>query len=326
MLRLPRFAALIACACLVACGTHSGPVRAGGSSCVTVGPAPTSQLPQGIVSGANATAVIAALRAIFAAQTPPVSPGAAYSLASLACGDIAVPGDTGVSCSLTLGADGGSQIDVSDIASSASGTTDAGATTLAQDLFNALATAVSMPCVDPHGVHVQLQHVSVTANEVRFDDASNYGIFDAPNIHVGGPDAQALLDAFAAAGIDDCDPTRNLFIVCNTESGVPGCGHQWLSLATVGASELVPVCGPGGGTESEPPFDDATSLAIWTAMLKAASDTGFQPSNGTIAQTTIINADYFTWDGTTLAFLLVLDDPIPPLPPTPAGGSAPDGG
>jgi hypothetical protein len=111
--------------------------------------------------------------------------------------------------------------------------------------------------------------------------------------------------------IDDCDPTRNLFIVCNTFGGAPACGHELMGLATVGASELVPICGPSG-TSSEPPFDAATSLAIWNAIVKAAADAAFQPSNGTIAQTTVINADYFTWDGTTLAFSLVADDATPP--------------
>jgi hypothetical protein len=139
----------------------------------------------------------------------------------------------------------------------------------------------------------------VTATEIQFDDASNYATFDAPNIRVRGADAQAVISAFAAAGIDDCDPTRNLFIVCNTGGGAPGCGHEWMDLATVGASELLPVCGPGGGTQAEPPFDAATSLTIWNAIVKVAADAGFQPMNGTMAQTTVINADYFTWDGTT---------------------------
>jgi hypothetical protein len=268
------------------------------------------------VSGANAAAIMQALDAIFASQTPPVSPGTAYSLPSLDCSDIAVPGDSGFECLLALGADGGSQIEVSDITASAVGATDggedtdAGGSMLAQNLFNALAAAVSMPCVDPHGVHIQLQNVSVTANEIQFDDASNYATFDAPNILVRGPDAQGVISAFAAAGVDDCDPTRNLFIVCNALGGAaPSCGHEWMTLATVGASILESVCGPGGGTEPEPPFDAPTSLAIWNAIIKAASDAGFEPMNGTIAQTTVINADYFTWDGTTLAFLLVADDP-----------------
>jgi hypothetical protein len=84
-----------------------------------------------------------------------------------------------------------------------------------------------------------------------------------------------------------------------------------------------PLCGPGGGTQPEPPFDAATSLAIWNAIIKAASDAAFPPMNGTIGQTTVINADYFTWDGTTLAFSLVTDDVT--LPPTPPGSAA-DGG
>ena len=308
LLGQPRLAGLAVCGvCVLACGTHSGADGAGGAdaACQTIGPAPTSQLPHLIVSGANATAIAQALDAIFASQTRPISPGTAYSLTSLACSDIAVPGDSGFECLLALGADGGSQIEASDITASAVGATDggedtdAGGTMLAQNLFNALAAAVSMPCFDPHGVHIQLQNVSVTANEIQFDDASNYATFDPPNILVRGPDAQGLISAFAAAGIDDCDPTQNLFIVCNTLSGAPGCGHEWMTLAAVGASILEPVCGPGGGTQPEPPFDAPTSLAIWDAIIKAASAAGFQPMNGTIAQTTVINADYFTWDGTT---------------------------
>ncbi len=154
-----------------------------------------------------------------------------------------MPGDTGVECSLAFGTDAGSQIEVSDIAASAPGATDggqatdAGEATLAQNLYTALASAVAMPCFDPHGVHVQLQNVaSVAANEIQFDDASNYATFRAPNILVRGPDAQAVISAFAAAGIDDCDPTRNLFIVCNTGGGAGRvCGHEWMNLVTVGA-------------------------------------------------------------------------------------------
>jgi len=33
---------------------------------------------------------------------------------------------------------------------------------------------------------------------------------------------------------------------------------------------------------------------------------------GTVAQTTVVNADHFSWDGTTLAFSLVADDTPPP--------------
>jgi hypothetical protein len=220
MLGHPRLAGpalAVYCVCVLACGTHSGAGGAG-APCQTIGPAPTSHLPHLTVTGANATAIVQALDAIFSSQTPPVSPGKAYSLTSLACSDIAVPG--------------------------------------------------------------------------------------------------------AAAGIDDCDPTRNLFIVCNTLGGAPACGHEWTGLATVGESELVPICGPNA-TSPEPPFDAATSLVIWNAIVKAAADAAFHPSNGVIAQTTVINADYFTWDSTTLAFSLVADDPTPP--PSVSGPAA-DGG
>ena len=118
MLGHPRLAGLtVCCACVSACGTHSG---AGGASgpCQTIGPAPTSRLPHLTVSGVNATAIVQALDAIFASQTPPLSPGTAYSLPSLTCVDIAVPGDSGVDCSLALGTDGGSQIAVGDTATS----------------------------------------------------------------------------------------------------------------------------------------------------------------------------------------------------------------
>jgi hypothetical protein len=312
MLGHPRLAGItVYCVCVLACGTHSGAGSAG-APCQTIGPAPTSKLPHLTVSGANATAIVQALDAIFASQTPPVSPGKAYSLTSLACSDIAVPGASGVDCSLALGTDAALQIAFSDTAASM----------LAQNLLTALAAALPMPCFDPHGEHVQLQNVSVTANEIQFDDASDYATFRAPNIMVRGPDAQAVISAFAAAGIDDCDPTRNLFIVCNTFAGAPACGHDWMGLATVDASELVPICGPSG-TSPEPPFDAPTSLAIWSAIVKAATNAAFRPSNGTIAQTTVINADYFTWDGTTLAFSLVADDATPP--PS-VSGSAADGG
>jgi hypothetical protein len=255
--------------------------------------------------------VARALDAIFGSQTPPVSPGQSYALSSLTCVDVQVPfGTAGYECSAEIQTDGGQPIAVNANAPSA----------IAQSLFDALTAAGSTTCVDPHGVHVELQNVAVTPGEVQFDEASNFRPIPAPDVVVRGADAQAVIMALSRAGIVDCGPTRRVFIICNSFGGTPNCGYQWLSLQTVGSSVLVPSCGPGsGGTQQGATLDASSSVAIWQSILAAAASAHFQPMHGTIEQTTVVNARYFTWDGTSLGFSLVTDDATPP-------GPAADGG
>jgi hypothetical protein len=252
-----------------------------------------------------------ALEAIFASQAPPIAAGQAYALSSLVCVDVEVPEATnGYECSLELQKDGGEPIPVNANAPSA----------LAQSLFDALTAAASSSCLDSHGVRVMLQSVAVSPAEVQFDDATNFLSIPTPNVVVEGADAQAVLMAFARAGIDDCDPTRSVFIICNSFGGTPSCGYQWESFQMVGSSELVPICGPGSGTTTQGASLDApSSNAIWQALLSAATGAHFQPMSGTIQQTTVVNARYFGWDGSRLGFTLVTGNATPPSPAADAG-------
>ena len=293
---------------LVGCAGHAG--AAGDQVCSTVGSAPKSDLPHVTASGASATQVADALDAIFAAQAPPVAVGQVYALSSLTCVDVEVPdGATGYECSLELQTDGGQPISVHENAPSA----------LAQSLFGALTAAGSSSCVDPHGVRVMLQNVAVSPAEVQFDDATNFRSIPTPNVVVEGADGQAVMMAFAQAGIDDCDPTRSVFIICNSFGGTPSCGYQWESFQRVGSSELVPGCGPSGTITQGASLDAASSNAIWQALLSAASAAHFQPMSGTIEQTTVVNARYFSWDGSRLGFTLVTGNAAPPSPAADAG-------
>jgi hypothetical protein len=189
--------------------------------------------------------------------------------------------------------------------------------TLAQNLLDALTASGAMTCAGKESSGgVTVANVTVSAAGVQYDDTSQYEAFPAPNEVVHGADAESLVSAFAAAGIDDCDPTRYLFLVC-TQNGAPVCSYEWMPLQSVGSSYALPVCS-GGVTTPGPTLAAAPSLAIWRAIQAAATDTDFKPLDGTIAQATVVNARYFTWDGSTLTFTMVMDDATPPGD---AGGS-----
>jgi hypothetical protein len=175
MSRCPLLATLIAWfSCSAGCGAQSG-AGSDGAACSTVAAAPQSRLPHVTASGANATAITQALDAIFASQTPPVAPGEPYALQKMDCVDLDVPtGPSGYECSLQVEADGGQPIAV----------TVNPPSVLAQNLFNALTAAGSTTCVDPHGVRVMLENVTVSTNDVQFDDASNYESFPAPTCRI----------------------------------------------------------------------------------------------------------------------------------------------
>jgi len=185
---------------------------------------------------------------------------------------------------------------------------------LAKDLFDALEAAGSTICDDPHGSRIDLEKMTLSASAAQYDDASIFQTFPAPNVVARGADAKTLIDAIAAAGIDDCDPTRNAYLICNALSGAPDCGYQWLPFVKVGASELLPSCGPVSGVTPGGTLTAAASLAVWQSILRAAKNAGYQPSSGTIDQTTVVNARYFSWDGSNLGFTLVTGNASPPTP------------
>jgi hypothetical protein len=313
------------------------------TACVTIGPPQAVSLPHVEATGTQAQAVVSAVSAIFAAQAPPVDPGASsYSFSSVDCGDLSTPFESGYQCSIALDSDGGT-VNVEDSMSSG----DGGAQPLAQNLYSALGAAGAMACQDPaHGDFIRLQDVAATASDLKFTDISKYDTVTAvwtPNLVVQGADAAGVIAALAAAGIHDCDPSRFLSLVCSTSdpSTPAGCGYGFQPLVDVNGSYLNDTCDPdvpvdagcvpgtsddGGGCVVDPfsltQLGASQAAAIWGSILTAAKDAGFQPLNGTVAQATVLNAAAFTWDGTTLRFNLTVDDAVPP--PSPSGGE--DGG
>jgi hypothetical protein len=276
------------------------------ATCTTIPAPPVSQLPHVSATGASAAGIEQALDAIFAAQTPAVSPGSSYTIPTLDCGDSQAPvdpvGPSGYRCTLQVQLGSGQPIPV----------TVAPPSSPAQNLVSALMAAGSTGCNAGFGLQLQLANVTVSASGVQYDDASSYAAFDPPNVTAHGADAQGVLAAFAAAGVDDCDPTRYVFLVCSGPGSAPSCSTQFMPLQSVGSSDLIPLCMGEGETWPGSSFDASSSLAMWQAIQTAAQDAGFQPMSGTLAESNVINARYFTWDGTTLTFTLVEGNATPP--------------
>ena len=67
----------------------------------------------------------------------------------------------------------------------------------------------------------------------------------------------------------------------------------------------------------------ASSVRIWESILTAAAAAHFQPLSGTIDQTTVVNARYFTWDGSNLGFTLVTGNGTPPTAAQDGGPRSP---
>jgi hypothetical protein len=288
------------------CAGHtSGNASDGGgnAACSTIAAPLDAHLAHVSATGANATAIAQALDVLFAAQSPPVNPGQTYAIPTLDCGDVEPPfGGGGYACTL--------QVQPSSSGAAIAITANP-PSTLAQGLYDALNAAGAITCDQSHGPHVVLQSMTVSPGGVQYNDVSHEASFPTPNLVVHGPDADSLVAAFAAAGIDDCDPTRYVFLICGTLSGAPSCSYQWMPLDKVGSSYALPTCGSGVASLG-PTLPAAPSLAIWRAIQTAATDTGFHPLNGTVAQATIVNARYFTWDGSTLTVTMTMDDATPP--------------
>jgi hypothetical protein len=320
------FLTLLACSSAVGSGegtADGGNARDGADDaavCRTLASPSSSRLPHVEATGTKAAAVIAAIDAILAAQSPPVKTGnGAYVLKSLDCHDLWVEGPDfvdGYSCNFSLELGHETPVKIEESAPSK----------LAQTLFDALRGAGSTNCNDmAHGDFIRLENVSVSASHIEFDDASTYETAFAPNLRVQGAQAQSVIDALAHASLDDCNSSRKLALVCHAFAAgdAPTCSYDWADLTKVGTSELLYACGPASGMRSEGGTLDAKgSQAVWSAILAAAKAAAFKPLEGTIAQTTILNASYFSWDGETLGLTLVTDDATPP-PTPPSAPSAP---
>lgn len=249
--------------------------------------------------------MIGALAEIFAAQSPAVVVGPTYSLTTLSAGNVWSPAGTpGYSASALVDLGGGQT---------------AGATAedaLAQKLFETLTQTGTHNCDDPaHGELIRLTNVNVdvAAAKIDFDDVSSFAPPIAPDMFVKGDAAKGVLDAFATAGIVDCDAGKKVFVVCNKFGPTPSCGYDVTHLDLVDGSELINACTPAT-VDPGPTLTSEGSDALWTSLIAAAKSAGITPSNGTLDQATVVNAGYFQWDGVTLGCHFVVDAVTPPGP------------
>ena len=265
-----------------------------------IAPPSAVQLPHVDASGAKATDVMQVLAAILSSQTPPVLPGQTYRIAKLDCGS---------GCTFQVQIDGGQPIDISVKPPSS----------LAKNLWDALTAAGAVPCGGDgkSGPSLSALNMTISANAVQFDDVSIYEPLPAPNVVAMGTAAQGVVAAFAAAGINDCDPSRKVFLGCNNIGRPPDCGTMWIPLKKVGSSWLRDTC-VGSAIERGTVFDADRSLALWRSILAAAQSGGFHPPVGTIEQTNSVDARFFTWDGTSLGLSLTTSTLT--SSPAPSGG------
>lgn len=275
--------------------------------CTTIAPPSHARLPHVTATEEKAAMIVKALEAILAVQTPPfpIHPEKRYSLPAVVCGYAYAT--QGYDCWLQI-RNGDHRVQEISVSTSSDLPTD-----LANALFEALADSGAEACDDPHQLRIALLNVRLSANKVQYDDASIYKTVPAPNVVVRGKDAKNILRAIAEAGISDCDPRRKLSLVCNNFSGAPGCGVIWKDLKQVGSSELVYACGPFSDPSTwERELSDSASLAIWKSILTGAAKAGYRPPQGTIDQTTVINAVWFSWEDSKLGFRLVTSNETPP--------------
>ncbi|MEA2699455.1 MAG: hypothetical protein QOI66_3726 [Myxococcales bacterium] len=257
----------------------------GNAACVIPPPAAV-QLPHVDATGTKAADVVNALVAILSSQMPAISPGQMYRIDTLGCGG---------GCAFQVQIDGGPSMKVS----------IGQASPLAQTLYDALAAAGAVPCGGDgkSGPSVNVANLTATTDQLHFDDVSHDAPLPAPEVVATGSAAQGVVAAFAAAAVNDCDPSRKVFVTCNNLSGRPSCAYQATPLEKVGSSWLRNIC-QGANTTMPHVLGPDPSLAMWRAILAAAQAGGFQPTRGTLEQTNSVDARYFTWDGVSLGFSL----------------------
>jgi hypothetical protein len=294
----------------VASGSSGGDGGSGGSAACVIAPRAAASLPQVSASGKSAKAVVTAIDAILAAQTPPTAPAKrTYSAKNLDASLLSAPvGTDGYGAPFDLEIDGQKRVKVNLDRPSQ----------LAQNLFDALAGAGVAECNDPaHGQFIAAVdfRADVARSQIELENNSEYRLPPEPNVVVDANAAGPVLDAFRAAKITECEAASSLFFVCNTESSVPGCSVQKLDLDKVGDSELVYTCTPRS-SETPRQLDAADSEKIWKALLGAAKAAGYQPDEGTLDNANVINASYFQFDGNKLGMTIVVTNATPP-PPVP---------
>jgi hypothetical protein len=267
-------------------GTAGGSGGLAGSGACVIAPPAAVQLPHVDATGAKAADVVNTLAAILSSQMPAISPGQMYQIDTLDCGG---------GCAFQVKVDGGQSMKVS----------LGQASPLAQTLYDALAAAGAVPCGGDgkSGPSVNVANLTATPDQLHFDDVSHDTPLPAPEVVATGSAAQDLVAAFAAAAINDCDPSRKVFVTCNNLSGRPSCAYQATPLQKVGSSWLLNSC-TGSNTTMSQVLGPDPSQAMWRAILAAAGAGGFQPKRGTLEQTNSVDARYFTWDGASLGFTL----------------------
>jgi hypothetical protein len=150
---------------------------------------------------------------------------------------------------------------------------------------------------DPHYFRVDLTNLSATATSLSFDDNTLVPAPPVENVKVTGDQAQAIRDAFDAAGVDDA---TGLLLICSDFSG------------------NAPTCSYNSPTKRAS-VDSEQSRNLWNVVKDVARAAGYTPERGTLDTLTIFNAYNFTDDGTTVAFGLTGDDAQPPPPPAHLG-------
>jgi hypothetical protein len=283
-----------------------------------IAPLPAAQLPHGTVQGEAASSIKRIVDDILGAQTPPLSRGETYTLPRLFCfsGGGGLPGSmpSGPGCGLEVPIDGADTGMVRIVAPDS----------LGSRLYDALWMAGVGYCSDPKaGTRITLSDVSVRADAIDFTDTSKYQLYSAQqNLTLRGADAKLIVDAFAAAGLDDCDEVYKVFLVCGLRPDAARCGYQRLPMERTDSGILFNTCFLGSG----PPMQggDLTpdrSLALWNAIVSGAQNAGLGVSVDA-ANANLINARWFSWNGEELAMLLMLGN-VPNTTPATATRAPP---
>jgi hypothetical protein len=296
---------LVGAAGLLACGgatapapPHDAPPAPGDDAQACIKP-PQIVHPPHVDTTAGAQKVVQAIQGLIAAGSPcsgidcPDPNASSYTVTNVVCTQpTQLESD---SCAMTL--------------TLPSGNNAAVFTTSPTPTINLIAALEAAGAKVCNGMFVRLRNLSASATHVAFEDDSIYSSPTAPNVSVHGAEARSLLDAFTAAGLENCDTARDLSLSCaRAPDGAASCSTKWTPLEHVGDSDLVASCEPKDPSPG-PSLDASQAEAIWAAIAKAAAGAGYKPVLGTIAESTSLSAQAFTWDGNAVAFWLNMSAP-----------------
>lgn len=249
------------------------------------------QLPH-VDAAAGAERVLEAIQDVVALQPPCTGPNCAdatassYAVSSLEC--MRQTPLEAAACALSISLPTGGTAAVFTPAANASA-----------NLVAALEAAGAKVCND---TGVRVQNLTVRASHVVFDDASLYSLPIPPNVSAQEVDARSIRTALGAAGLDDCDVTRDLAIHCARDARGATCTTEWTLLHRVGDSELAASCNADASASPGPALSGNDSEAIWRAVKKAAADAGYTPPTGSLEDATFLSASGFAIDATGITF------------------------